>query len=127
MKADRTENVPQLSQFLLITASSNSCSATNISRNMHLSLSHCRSVSLHQDAIVIHEVYEEGAAARDGRLWAGDQILEVRSAHSHVSQKCSEIKSNHETDSGSESPADSARGSRTPQNQSNHLRLNRSQ
>uniref|UniRef100_A0A7N6A317 PATJ crumbs cell polarity complex component n=1 Tax=Anabas testudineus TaxID=64144 RepID=A0A7N6A317_ANATE len=31
------------------------------------------------DAIVIHEVYEEGAAARDGRLWAGDQILEVNS------------------------------------------------
>ncbi|XP_022614755.1 inaD-like protein [Seriola dumerili] len=31
----------------------------------------------HLDAIVIHEVYEEGAAARDGRLWAGDQILEV--------------------------------------------------
>uniref|UniRef100_A0A2K6F920 PATJ crumbs cell polarity complex component n=1 Tax=Propithecus coquereli TaxID=379532 RepID=A0A2K6F920_PROCO len=30
-----------------------------------------------RDAIVIHEVYEEGAAARDGRLWAGDQILEV--------------------------------------------------
>ncbi|KAM7387821.1 hypothetical protein PAMP_024034 [Pampus punctatissimus] len=30
-----------------------------------------------KDAIVIHEVYEEGAAARDGRLWAGDQILEV--------------------------------------------------
>ncbi|XP_060062302.1 inaD-like protein isoform X2 [Erinaceus europaeus] len=29
------------------------------------------------DAIVIHEVYEEGAAARDARLWAGDQILEV--------------------------------------------------
>ncbi|XP_006862542.1 PREDICTED: inaD-like protein [Chrysochloris asiatica] len=29
------------------------------------------------DAIVIHEVYEEGAAARDGRLWVGDQILEV--------------------------------------------------
>ncbi|KAG5850925.1 hypothetical protein ANANG_G00087540 [Anguilla anguilla] len=29
------------------------------------------------DAIVIHEVYEEGAAARDGRLWAGDQILET--------------------------------------------------
>uniref|UniRef100_A0A3P9B8X2 PATJ crumbs cell polarity complex component n=1 Tax=Maylandia zebra TaxID=106582 RepID=A0A3P9B8X2_9CICH len=29
------------------------------------------------DAIMIHEVYEEGAAARDGRLWAGDQILEV--------------------------------------------------
>ncbi|XP_067846366.1 inaD-like protein isoform X2 [Heptranchias perlo] len=29
------------------------------------------------DAIVIHEVYEEGAAAKDSRLWAGDQILEV--------------------------------------------------
>ncbi|KAM8930131.1 inaD-like protein [Pelodytes ibericus] len=29
------------------------------------------------DAIVIHEVYEEGAAARDGRLCSGDQILEV--------------------------------------------------
>ncbi|KAG5275407.1 hypothetical protein AALO_G00119930 [Alosa alosa] len=29
------------------------------------------------DAIVIHEVYEEGAAARDGRLSAGDQILQV--------------------------------------------------
>lgn len=34
-----------------------------------------------QDAIVIHEVYEEGAAARDGRLWAGDQILEVNKSH----------------------------------------------
>lgn len=33
-----------------------------------------------QDAIVIHEVYEEGAAARDGRLWAGDQILEVNTS-----------------------------------------------
>lgn len=31
-----------------------------------------------QGAIVIHEVYEDGAAAKDGRLWAGDQILEVR-------------------------------------------------
>ncbi|XP_038650247.1 inaD-like protein isoform X3 [Scyliorhinus canicula] len=29
------------------------------------------------DAIVIHEVYEEGAAAKDSRLWAGDQVLEV--------------------------------------------------
>ncbi|XP_040216741.1 inaD-like protein isoform X5 [Rana temporaria] len=29
------------------------------------------------EAVVIHEVYDEGAAARDGRLWAGDQILEV--------------------------------------------------
>ncbi|KAI0215440.1 Multiple PDZ domain protein [Lamellibrachia satsuma] len=28
-------------------------------------------------AIIIHEVYEEGAAAKDSRLWAGDQILEV--------------------------------------------------
>ncbi|XP_067937557.1 multiple PDZ domain protein-like isoform X2 [Watersipora subatra] len=28
-------------------------------------------------AIIIHEVYAEGAAARDGRLLAGDQILEV--------------------------------------------------
>ncbi|XP_013421813.1 multiple PDZ domain protein isoform X5 [Lingula anatina] len=28
-------------------------------------------------AIIIHEVYEDGAAARDGRLTAGDQILEV--------------------------------------------------
>uniref|UniRef100_A0A4W5NRC4 Multiple PDZ domain crumbs cell polarity complex component n=1 Tax=Hucho hucho TaxID=62062 RepID=A0A4W5NRC4_9TELE len=27
--------------------------------------------------IIIHEVYEEGAASKDGRLWAGDQILEV--------------------------------------------------
>lgn len=31
-----------------------------------------------QGAIIIHEVYEEGAASKDGRLWAGDQILEVR-------------------------------------------------
>ncbi|KAF0041597.1 hypothetical protein F2P81_005129, partial [Scophthalmus maximus] len=30
-----------------------------------------------KDAILVHEVYEEGAAARDTRLWAGDQILEV--------------------------------------------------
>ncbi|CAL8270300.1 unnamed protein product [Arctogadus glacialis] len=29
------------------------------------------------DAILVHEVYEEGAAARDGRLWPGDQILQV--------------------------------------------------
>lgn len=34
-----------------------------------------------QGAIVIHEVYEEGAAAKDGRLWAGDQILEVMLNH----------------------------------------------
>lgn len=37
----------------------------------------CIVLCLLQDAIVIHEVYEEGAAAKDGRLWAGDQILEV--------------------------------------------------
>ncbi|MGH0144717.1 UNVERIFIED_CONTAM: hypothetical protein FKN15_043770 [Acipenser sinensis] len=35
------------------------------------------------DAIVIHEVYEEGAAARDGRLWAGDQILQVNGVDLH--------------------------------------------
>ncbi|EDO33706.1 predicted protein [Nematostella vectensis] len=29
-----------------------------------------------EGTIVIHEVYEDGAAAKDGRLWAGDQILE---------------------------------------------------
>ncbi|XP_043079373.1 inaD-like protein isoform X5 [Puntigrus tetrazona] len=40
-----------------------------------LSIVGCKDTQL--DAIVIHEVYEEGAAARDGRLWAGDQILEV--------------------------------------------------
>ena len=34
-------------------------------------------VFISQGAIVIHEVYEDGAAAQDGRLWAGDQILEV--------------------------------------------------
>lgn len=34
-------------------------------------------VCISQGAIVIHEVYEDGAAAQDGRLWAGDQILEV--------------------------------------------------
>ncbi|ELU09933.1 hypothetical protein CAPTEDRAFT_157099 [Capitella teleta] len=28
-------------------------------------------------AIIVHEVYEDGAAAKDGRLWAGDQVLEV--------------------------------------------------
>jgi len=27
--------------------------------------------------IIIHEVYEDGAAAKDGRLWAGDNILSV--------------------------------------------------
>lgn len=31
-----------------------------------------------QGAIIIHEVYDEGAASKDGRLWAGDQILEVQ-------------------------------------------------
>ncbi|KAM6230457.1 multiple PDZ domain protein [Porphyrio hochstetteri] len=28
-------------------------------------------------AIIIHEIHEEGAAYKDGRLWAGDQVLEV--------------------------------------------------
>jgi len=32
-----------------------------------------------QGTIIIHEVYEEGAAAKDARLWAGDQVLEVNS------------------------------------------------
>lgn len=32
---------------------------------------------LHQGAVVIHEVNNGGAAQRDGRLQAGDQILEV--------------------------------------------------
>lgn len=36
-----------------------------------------QALSVTQGAIIIHEVYEEGAAAKDGRLWAGDQILEV--------------------------------------------------
>lgn len=30
-----------------------------------------------QSAIIIHEVYPDGAAAKDGRLRPGDQILEV--------------------------------------------------
>ena len=34
-----------------------------------------------QGAIIIHEVYEDGAAARDARLWAGDQVLEVSDLH----------------------------------------------
>ena len=34
-------------------------------------------MSVLQRAIIVHEVYEDGAAAKDGRLWAGDQILEV--------------------------------------------------
>ena len=32
-----------------------------------------------QGAIIIHEVYPDGAAAKDGRLKPGDQILEVNS------------------------------------------------
>lgn len=32
---------------------------------------------LHQGAVIIHEVNDGGAAQRDGRLQAGDQILEV--------------------------------------------------
>ncbi len=30
-----------------------------------------------QGAIVVHEVYEDGAAFEDGRLIAGDQLLKV--------------------------------------------------
>lgn len=29
-------------------------------------------------AVVIHEVYPDGAAAKDGRLEPGDQVLEVK-------------------------------------------------
>ncbi|XP_010141503.1 PREDICTED: multiple PDZ domain protein [Buceros rhinoceros silvestris] len=38
-------------------------------------------------AIIIHEVYEEGAASKDGRLWAGDQILEVNGIDLRTPQK----------------------------------------
>uniref|UniRef100_UPI00358FBB8F multiple PDZ domain protein-like isoform X7 n=1 Tax=Myxine glutinosa TaxID=7769 RepID=UPI00358FBB8F len=34
-------------------------------------------------AIIIHEVYDKGAAAKDERLWAGDQILEVNGVDLH--------------------------------------------
>ncbi|KAL5021229.1 hypothetical protein ScPMuIL_000384 [Solemya velum] len=43
-------------------------------------------------AIIIHEVYKDGAAAKDGRVWAGDQVLEVNSmdlreaTHDHALQ-----------------------------------------
>ncbi|ESP05488.1 hypothetical protein LOTGIDRAFT_228054 [Lottia gigantea] len=43
-------------------------------------------------AIIIHEVYDDGAAARDARLWAGDQVLEVNkvdlrdATHDHAIQ-----------------------------------------
>ena len=30
-----------------------------------------------QGVIIVHEVYEDGAAFKDGRLVAGDQILKV--------------------------------------------------
>lgn len=32
---------------------------------------------IHQGAVIIHEINDGGAAQRDGRLQAGDQILEV--------------------------------------------------
>lgn len=32
---------------------------------------------LTKGSVIIHEVYEDGAAAKDGRLWAGDQIIAV--------------------------------------------------
>ncbi|KAG9346900.1 hypothetical protein JZ751_005827 [Albula glossodonta] len=38
-------------------------------------------------AIIIHEVYEEGAASKDGRLWAGDQILEAINVLRQTPQK----------------------------------------
>jgi len=30
-----------------------------------------------QGAVIVHEVYDNGAAAKDGRLLPGDQMLEV--------------------------------------------------
>lgn len=37
-----------------------------------------------QGAIIIHEVYPDGAAAKDGRLKPGDQILEVNNENFRV-------------------------------------------
>lgn len=37
--------------------------------------------------IVIQEVYRDGVIARDGRLLAGDQILQVGLSHQHSSKK----------------------------------------
>lgn len=31
-----------------------------------------------QKAIIVYEIYKNGAVAKDGRLWPGDRILEVR-------------------------------------------------
>lgn len=36
---------------------------------------------LTQKAIIVYEIYRNGAAAKDGRLWLGDKILEVASVH----------------------------------------------
>ncbi|XP_071117082.1 multiple PDZ domain protein-like isoform X2 [Haliotis cracherodii] len=51
-------------------------------------------------AIIIHEVYEDGAAFKDGRLGAGDQILEVNredlrdATHDHAIQVLRQTPSN---------------------------------
>lgn len=39
--------------------------------------------------IVIQEVYRDGVIARDGRLLAGDQILQVKERESNVTKKAS--------------------------------------
>lgn len=39
---------------------------------------------IHQGAVIIHEVNDGGAAQRDGRLQAGDQILEVLWEHTNI-------------------------------------------
>ncbi|KRX50958.1 InaD-like protein, partial [Trichinella murrelli] len=41
-------------------------------------------------SIVVHEIYPDGAAAMDGRLAAGDQILEVASTVDHLPFLCDE-------------------------------------
>lgn len=39
---------------------------------------------IHQGAVIIHEVNDGGAAQRDGRLQAGDEILEVLWVHTNI-------------------------------------------
>lgn len=39
---------------------------------------------LTQRAIIVYEIYRNGAAAKDGRLWPGDKILEVASVHVQI-------------------------------------------
>jgi S1-C subfamily serine protease len=50
-----------------------------ISPLMRLTAHHLLPLFLFQGVIIIHEVYPDGAAAKDGRLKPGDQILEVNS------------------------------------------------